>query len=158
MTTKTKTGTELIAEERARQISEEGWTPEHDDEHDRGELFAAGDCYREFAQKQIRLKRNILPASVPEEWPWDDEWWKPSKDPVRNLVKAGALYQAQADFCKRHNQGRGALLAELTCARWMAYEIDAHLGGTPNQRHTSPEVLLRLPNGLSSNPFNRPTV
>lgn len=36
-------GIQLIAEERVRQIEQEGWTPEHDDEHADGELaIAAG--------------------------------------------------------------------------------------------------------------------
>jgi hypothetical protein len=31
-------------------------------------------------------------------WPWDGEWWKPNyNDPVRNLVKAGALIAAEID-------------------------------------------------------------
>ncbi|MEG2267851.1 MAG: DUF550 domain-containing protein, partial [Acinetobacter sp.] len=34
-----------IIAERQRQISEEGWTPEHDDEHDKGELAMAAVCY-----------------------------------------------------------------------------------------------------------------
>jgi hypothetical protein len=35
------TGVEMIAAERKRHVEEHGWTPEHDDEHDSGELTAA---------------------------------------------------------------------------------------------------------------------
>ena len=31
------------------------------------------------------------------DWPWAKKWWKPSDDPVRNLVKAGALIAAEID-------------------------------------------------------------
>ena len=39
--TKMKTGIELIAEERKRQIEEEGWTAEHDDQQTDGEIAEA---------------------------------------------------------------------------------------------------------------------
>lgn len=38
-------GAELIAAERRRQIEQEGWTPEHDDQHSGGELATAGAVY-----------------------------------------------------------------------------------------------------------------
>jgi hypothetical protein len=35
-------------------------------------------------------------------WPWDDEWYKPTpKDPIRQLVKAGALIAAEIDRFQR---------------------------------------------------------
>jgi len=40
-----KTGNQFIEEERVRQISEEGWTIQHDDSHTNGELGRAGLCY-----------------------------------------------------------------------------------------------------------------
>lgn len=40
-------------------------------------------------------------------WPWDEEWWKPSEDPVRNLVKAGALIAAEIDRLQRVDGGEG---------------------------------------------------
>ncbi len=39
------TGVELIAAERQRQMTAEGWTHEHDDEHDDGSLATAAACY-----------------------------------------------------------------------------------------------------------------
>ena len=38
-------GVQLIAAERTRQVADEGWTPEHDDIHDIGELLSAAVCY-----------------------------------------------------------------------------------------------------------------
>jgi len=34
-------------------------------------------------------------------WPWEREAWKPSEDPIRNLVKAGALIAAEIDRLQR---------------------------------------------------------
>jgi hypothetical protein len=84
-------GIELIAAERRRQVEAEGWTPEHDDEHGRGELARAAACYA--------LPHGLRPIRrPPADWPWDDEWWKPtSKDRLRELVKAGALIAAEID-------------------------------------------------------------
>ena len=86
------TGAEQIAAERQRQIEQEGWTPEHDDEHGFGELLAAA--------------RNYMSAVAADQapgmdWPWHGSWWKPSDDPVRNLVKAGALIAAEIDRQQR---------------------------------------------------------
>ena len=40
-----KTGIQLINEERERQITREGWTQEHDNNHKNAELAAAARCY-----------------------------------------------------------------------------------------------------------------
>lgn len=120
-------GASLILTERYRQIQEEGWTPAHDAEHDRGELLKAARLYAEAGQiaadgprtagivarylerrgyEQDEDYRRMVenPArhyfgwdKAPDEWPWDPSWWKPSPDPVANLVKAGALIAAEID-------------------------------------------------------------
>lgn len=100
-----KTGTELIAEERERQISKEGWTPEHDAEHTEGELLEAGMSYAHAVRYQYEaeslevIKVHAQAKTIP--WPWDIAWWKPSEDPIRNLVKAGALIAAEIDRLQR---------------------------------------------------------
>ncbi|WP_435608523.1 hypothetical protein [Pseudomonas knackmussii] len=82
-----------VAIERRRQILEEGFTEEHDDEHQFGELAIAAACYAEEACCQLRDPDRLPEISqiVPEFWPWEPNWWKPSLDARRNLVKAGAL-------------------------------------------------------------------
>lgn len=81
-------GAELIAAERLRQVTGEGWTPEHDAEHTDGSMVRAAVCYASYGQK----------ASAPYPlWPWADSWWKPSDDPIKNLVRAGALIAAEID-------------------------------------------------------------
>jgi hypothetical protein len=87
-----KTGIELIAEERLRQVEKEGWTFEHDDEHKRGELAMAAACYANPCDHDY----------IPEVWPWDIEWWKPTPDDrIRELTKAGALIAAEIDRLQR---------------------------------------------------------
>lgn len=100
------TGTELIAEERKRQIAIEGWTPEHDDAHVNGEMPAAASTYTLLVCDQVYPEQYIsFPMQCQRRkdagWPWDEEWWKPSPDPIRNLVKAGALIAAEIDRLQR---------------------------------------------------------
>jgi hypothetical protein len=94
-------GVELIARERARQLCVEGWTPEHDDGHTHAELSAAGACYANCAKYQVQgYGQDISSKGFPGEW-MVNGWWKPSDDPIRNLVKAGALIAAEIDRLKR---------------------------------------------------------
>ena len=99
-----KDGVGLIAAERARQMSVEGWTPEHDDRHNLSELTRGAISYAIAAQNlrsgwsAERVSENLLEE---EDWPWDAEWLKVSPDPVRNLVKAGALLAAEIDRLNR---------------------------------------------------------
>lgn len=90
-------GAELIRAERQRQIDAEGWTPEHDDVHSRGELARAACSYA------MHASYDRDPAEVPSFWPWEREWWKPKDDQIRNLVRAGALIAAEID---RRQRGR----------------------------------------------------
>jgi Family of unknown function (DUF6527) len=94
-----KTGIELIAAERERQITAEGWSAAHDDEHDHCELSAAADCY--MATAALQVMGGCGPDDCQDHWPWDGSWWKPSYDPIRNLVKAGALIAAEIDRLQR---------------------------------------------------------
>lgn len=114
-----KSGIDLIAEERKRQIEVEGWTPEHDAEHSSGEMALAAVCYAHPRPRPLAIKKL---------WPWDWSWWKPTlmetvetfhgreqagdrtfvdlapnaeaKATIRDLVKAGALIAAEIDRLK----------------------------------------------------------
>ncbi len=94
MPDKNKTGVELIAEERQRQIEKEGWTADYDDNYQaKGDLASAGACYALDYAGAFNPSAN---------WPWEDRWWKPTpNDPVRQLVKAGALIAAEIDRLQR---------------------------------------------------------
>jgi hypothetical protein len=80
-----ESGVDLIAAERARQVSAEGWTAEHDDGHTHGELAAAAAAY-------------AWPYA-PALWPWGDGFKPTSRE--RDLVRAGALIAAEIDRLRR---------------------------------------------------------
>lgn len=97
------TGLELIGWERERQVESEGWTSEHDDEHDRRELAKAAASYALHAGTGgpgAWRTANGGPMA-PQYWPWEAESWKPGDDPVRDLAKAGALIAAEIDRLQR---------------------------------------------------------
>lgn len=93
-----QTGAEMIAAERLRQITEEKWSYRHDDKHRGGELSSAAMAY--IGVSKIKLIPGWMPCA-PDKWPWDERWWKPDTNPVRNLVKAGALIAAEIDRLQR---------------------------------------------------------
>lgn len=78
-----------VLAERARQISAEGWTPEHDDANSDGEMAQAAACY---ALNAAGWKTEALRGC----WPikWMAAWFKPT-DHRRDLVKSGALILAE---------------------------------------------------------------
>ncbi|HHQ2810285.1 TPA: hypothetical protein ACSPM7_005427 [Pseudomonas aeruginosa] len=101
--------------ERRRQVEAEGWTPEHDDEHDSGELAAAGAAYALHAADHLNpYSQGDGGDEAPSCWPWHDgiagrgegpektepAWWKPST-PRRDLVKACALALAEIERLDR---------------------------------------------------------
>ena len=97
-----KTGVELIAEERMRQVQEEGWDAEHDDRHKRGELARAAALYASPTVRHVQCSSRggvaPLESVLRRLWPWDWKWWKPTpEDRVRALVNAGALIAAELE-------------------------------------------------------------
>jgi hypothetical protein len=61
-------GAELITAERQRQVDVEGWTPEHDAEHDRCELLHAAQNYMELGEfitlHRPRRRGPLLPRAA----------------------------------------------------------------------------------------------
>ncbi|KVD57297.1 hypothetical protein WI87_18830 [Burkholderia ubonensis] len=80
-----------VLAERRRHVEQEGWTPEHDDQHTDGAMARAAACYAYPELTAIAGLRT---------WPWDTTWWKPSA-PRRNLVKAVALGIAEIERLDR---------------------------------------------------------
>jgi hypothetical protein len=99
-------GIELIMAERDRQIHIEGWLPEHDDRHNECELLDAAFCYGGMAGSQVMDDDGGEEAqfALLETWPFAVGQWKPDPDPVRNLVKAGALIAAEIDRLLRKKE------------------------------------------------------
>lgn len=94
-------GVALIAAERKRQVDEEGWGEQHDDDHtDESMAWAAacyaapGDIYRSFSLSgEWRFR---------DPWPWERKWDKRLKhDRIRQLTIAGALIAAEIDRLSR---------------------------------------------------------
>lgn len=113
-----KTGIELITEERDRQISQEGWSVNHDQEHILGELAQAAACYALPPQRVVMSQPPVVnnPRSVDDvqygpaeeakpgqiHWPFESEWYKRTpENRVRELTKAGALIAAEIDRLQR---------------------------------------------------------
>lgn len=93
----TKAAADVLAERR-RQVDLEGWTPQHDDEHEGREMAAAAACYAANACE------GVWDGGWPgEAWPWPREWWKPSTA-RRDLVKAAALILAEIERLDRRTQ------------------------------------------------------
>lgn len=84
-----------VTVERLRQQKVEGWTPEHDDEHDMFELARAGACYALLAagyQPDHEIIRKL--------WPFPEEI-KPSAKRRRDLVKGASLVIADIERLDR---------------------------------------------------------
>ncbi|MFC7515049.1 hypothetical protein ACFQUU_08540 [Herbaspirillum sp. GCM10030257] len=98
-----------IAAERERQVSAEGWSETHDDEHGDDSLLMAAICYAmptELRQpvkpQHVVVGRVSTPYAVPIWWPesWCATWWKP-KDRRRDLIRSTALIVAEIERIDR---------------------------------------------------------
>lgn len=87
-----------VQAERRRQITAEGWTPEHDDEHSHGQMARAAACYALAGSSAPNDGTAALLVSLA--WPWDQQWWKPTSA-RRDLVKACALALAEIERLDR---------------------------------------------------------
>ena len=79
---------QMVIQERRRQIASEGFDAKHDDRYKADELARAAVCY-------------ALPSMFHSEvapWPFDSDWFKPSEDKKRNIVKAIALLVAEHEW------------------------------------------------------------
>jgi hypothetical protein len=90
--------------ERQRQINDECWTAEHDDQQTNGNLALAAACYaapvRMFRADAMAGRGYETYTAYRDAWPWDDKWWKP-KDRRQDLVRAAALIVAEIERMDR---------------------------------------------------------
>lgn len=85
----------LVAEERAHQVFDLGWTLDHDREFNPdGELVLGAIAYAKLARRQARFTGED--TFRPADWPWDGTYWNPAEDPAENLIKAAAMLLAEA--------------------------------------------------------------
>lgn len=117
--TEAKTGIELIAAERQRQIDVEGFTPEHDAGHVDGEISLAAACYAS-PRKLYVIEPHFGGIGFADPWPWDQAYDGrpydneeeeslygedvPAEERIRCLEKAGALIAAEIDRLLARNQ------------------------------------------------------
>jgi hypothetical protein len=114
-------GAKRIADERERQIAKEGWTSDHDDEHEDRSLVFAAISYAApgEARRFVELTNG---ATYVDPWPesWDAVYDKravhektgelvhmndlPLRDQIRSLEKAGALIAAEIDRLLRQQR------------------------------------------------------
>jgi hypothetical protein len=83
-----------VIAERFRQIEVEGWSLEHDDAHQIGEMACAGAAYACTA--------GGFSKRPPSMWPWSRRWWKPAEF-RRDLVKGATLIVAEGE---KHDRNR----------------------------------------------------
>lgn len=100
--TKSKSGLEMIAYKRLHQKSL-GYTDEHDDAHVRSELISAGVSYA-FTELLISIGAPVSRKDPSSDWPFEEEAWKPSDDPVDNLATAAAFLSAEIDRLVRQRR------------------------------------------------------
>jgi len=106
-----KTGIELIAEERQRQVDVEGYSEQHDSQHKVSEFIYAAIAYVESAkvgvncaemgntnEDEIMMRKVGMGIHYPFGWNF-----KPTTD-IRDLVKAGALIAAAIDRLQKDNE------------------------------------------------------
>ena len=95
-----------VINERQRQINQEFYSTENDDEYKQNELLRAAVCYAEnVVRRGWVFDSNFGPdvyqeEEVPDLWPWDIDFWKP-KNPRRDLVRAAALLIAEIERIDR---------------------------------------------------------
>jgi hypothetical protein len=98
-----------VIAERRRQVEVEGWTAEHDAQHDAGELARAGAAYAIAAGSPDGGEH----LGVDRIWPWSVDWWKPTGF-RRDLVKACALIAADGERHDGLKKRRGGPQVEPT--------------------------------------------
>lgn len=84
-----------VQAERRRQVTAEGWTPEHDD------LYCAAELPRAAAAYILNGANDEAPAI----WPFSAKWWKP-RDARSNYVRASALILAEIERLDRAAPGK----------------------------------------------------
>lgn len=112
-----KTGIELIAEERQRQIEKLGYDADHDEMESAFQLSGAAGMYiAEAMNKDFKdhthydnmgscarfQLREIDTRKWKEEWPWDDRNGLAKSDIKECLITAGALIAAEIDRLINH--------------------------------------------------------
>lgn len=138
-------GIELIAKERRRQIEEENWTEEHDDDHTSGELALAAACFASPILLFEKEDRYVNQTTYRDPFPWEGKWDRRYTDKGGNVIQAPeTLYgAARIDILAK----AGALIAA---------EIDRL--ERASKRPPSAEILVDILSLVFENPPDEDTV
>jgi len=109
-----KSGVELIAEERPRQVKKKGYSADHDDGRENGELALVAALYAtpqplytvslDDDRKNEKHGHRGLTIEADDPWPceWGSEFDKRAQfGRLRSLIVAGALIAAEIDRLQR---------------------------------------------------------
>jgi len=94
-------GVECIRTARVDQLTVHGWDAEHDDAHDKRQLLRAAEAYI----LAVKFGSGGIARTT---WPWGDDSFHVSPDPVGTLAKAGAMIAAEIDRILRARQREAA--------------------------------------------------
>ena len=102
------TGIGVISAERKRQIDDKGYTPEHDDEHEFGELGLAAALYAlpydvRQGEEPLIDQADFINLHITLETGCNF-YLHPEPDKFRRLAKAGALIAAEIDRLLRTDE------------------------------------------------------
>lgn len=98
-----KTGIELITEERQKQISKHGKTPEHDLEYNKHYQLCAAIAMLANVEIGYFDKNDAMDNYCPDGW--DESWWENllSKNYEEKMIIIGALAAGELDRIKLYN-------------------------------------------------------
>lgn len=130
------TGLELIAEERQRQLALHH-SQEQDDKYVKQQLCAAAECY-EQAGDELAVGNDVSPCP-PATWPWSSQYWRPSRNKIRNWIKAGALYRAEAARFRRREAPIAGMVTDGHAER-CGIKIDQAMAGNPEAQPSTSDA------------------
>ena len=105
-------GIERIEQEHIRQVM----MPEIPgrDKHHNQELIKAACCYLLFTFDYVGLAKHLFPWAI-------KKWWKPNRDPIRNLEIAGALIAMEID---RRNGKEGIIKTTISVPDYITGQLE----------------------------------
>jgi hypothetical protein len=96
---------ELVAKERSRQINDEGYKREHDDEHTDGSIADAAACYAANGTIYKATLPKNMQKSFKYVWPWNWSFFKKEKHTrKKQLIISAALLMAEYERIERAEQ------------------------------------------------------
>lgn len=130
-----------VVAERERQKTVEGWTAEHDDDHDDGELAMAAALYA-APEKLFKIERTANSVEWVDPWPWHDQ---------EEGARGGWITVNALDKRKKHKKGSGRRALVIAAALLIAEieRLDRVAGNKPPPVERAPD--LRRPNDYNNN-------